>query len=264
MNLKLILLIIVCNILPGLIYGQDENTSAISHKHAAVSWVDDDFDPRSHGLIKKICDEINIKCDFALIPNTTQDNQYYFEDSVLVYINQYEKEGFHFEMHPPHKGWYKSNFAGYYKGTLWVEESMKKTIEVFDKYKINHSNVIIYPGGSGSNPEVINIASSLFEYGVKATGDINCDKCSKFTFCRMFLNISPQKTKSYYKKIIKEAIDNGCWIILGTHGHGYINDFNTLDETSMSLPNLKELIEFTNKLCPIKSIRENYKCWYNN
>lgn len=229
---------------------------------AAISWVDDDFSPRSYKQIKQLCDELHIKCDFALVPATDSENKYFFADSTKKYIHQYQQEGFCFEVHPPHKGWYKSKFAGIYKGKEWVEDSMKRTLEVFKRDGICHSGVLIYPGGSGTNPEVVEVASSFFSYGVMAGGGANVHGNNRMQFHRIFLNLSSKYPKSFFKLQIKEAVEQGCWVIIGTHGHDFVSDMETVDETTMSFANLREIIQYVNGLCPIKSLRYNYKHWF--
>lgn len=227
-------------------------------ENAVLSWIDDDFNASSHPIIKSLCDSLHIKCDFALVPDVDGE-VYYFRDSVIYFVRKYEHDGFHFEMHPPHKGWYKSKSAGDYKGIDWVRNSMKKTKLVFDQYGINHSNAIVYPGNSGLNVEVRALASTLFDYGISSSGMSNLKGQSKFFLSRIFIDLSEHNTKSYYKKIIKKAVESGGWVILGTHGNEYISDLRTLDETTKSLPNLKEIINYACSLCPMKCVNEVFE-----
>lgn len=58
-------------------------------------------------------------------------------------------------------------------------------------------------------------------------------------------------TKTQMKKRIKDAIDNGDWVILGSHFNS-ISDSETPDETSYNIANVLEILEYAHSLCPIR------------
>ena len=233
----------------------------------AISWVDDDFNLTSVPKIKNICDEVGCKCDFALVPESTGGTNldyeaiYNIQEESLSLAKSYELEGFHIEMHPPHYGWYPStSMGGDYSGRKWVENSLVKTIRIFKEKGLLNSSCIIYPGSSGGNSKVIDIASCHVEFGVNtgAGSYYNEGVHNKFSLNRLFISFTSSHTKTWYKKIIDEAVSKGAWLILGTHGYQF-NDSGTIDETTLSLANLKEIIEYANEKCAISPISQVFR-----
>lgn len=232
----------------------------------AISWVDDDFRLTSVPNIKAICDEISCKCDFGVIPTYTEgsgdypiDSVYSFTEEQLELIKQYELEGFHMQIHPVHKGWYESASAGTYQGRAWVEQSLVKCIRLFNQDNILNDSCIIYPGGSGTNNEVVGMVKNWLDMGINAGSSqyYNDGVCNRFSLNRLFIDFTRHQ-KSWYKSIIDESIEKGAWLIFGTHGHSF-DDSGTVDETTMSLANLKEIIQYANNKCPIKPISQVYR-----
>lgn len=231
----------------------------------AISWVDDDFNLTSVPNIKSICDEVGCKCDFALVPTSTGGNNldysatYSISEEAVTLAKSYELEGFHIEMHPPHYGWYPSDsMGGEYSGRSWVENSLVKTIRSFNDNGILSSNCLVYPGSSGVNDEVIKMAANWIDYGINAgSGNLyNNGICNKYSLSRKFIDLSSSNNKQYYKDLIDDAVSNNSWLILGTHGHQFSGD--TVDDTSNSLANLKEIIQYANDKCSITSVREEF------
>ena len=232
---------------------------------AAISWVDDDFNLTSVPKIKAICDEVGCKCDFGLIPKYTKgtddypiDSVYSFTEEQLELIKQYELEGFHMQIHPVHRGWYESASAGTYQGRSWTEQSLVKTIRVFRENNILNNSCIIYPGGSSAFQDTVDMVKAWLEFGVTAGGKYNEGICDKYKLLRYFINISASQTKTQIKAVIDEAVAKGAWLILGTHGHQF-NDSGTIDETTPSLANLKEIIEYANAKTSIKPVGEVFR-----
>ena len=233
----------------------------------AISWVDDDFSLTSVPKIKGLCDEVGCKCDFGLVPQSTGGTNldygavYSISEEALALAKSYELEGFHIEMHPPHYGWYASSSNdGDYSGRKWVENSLVKTMRVFKENGLLNSSCIIYPGSSGGNSEVINMASCHVEFGVNAGAGngMNDGVHNKFSLNRLFISLTSSHTKTWYKGIIDEAVSKGVWLILGTHGHKF-TDSETVDETTNSLANLKEIIQYANEKCSIAPISQIFR-----
>lgn len=249
---------------------QIDNITELFKKHfntPAISWVDDDFNLTSAPKIKAICDEVGCKCDFALVPQSTggtnldYDADYSISSDALELAKQYELEGFHIEMHPPHYGWYTSgSMGGEYAGRKWVENSLVKTMRVFKENGLLNSSCIIYPGSSGGNSEAIDMASCHVEFGVNAGAGngMNDGVHNKFSLNRLFISLTSSHTKTWYKGIIDEAVSKGVWLILGTHGHEF-TDSETVDETTNSLANLKEIIQYANEKCSISPISQIFR-----
>lgn len=232
----------------------------------AISWVDDDFRLTSVPNIKAICDEISCKCDFGVIPTYTEgsgdypiDSVYSFTEEQLELIKQYELEGFHMQIHPVHKGWYESASAGTYQGRAWVEQSLVKCIRLFNQDNILNDSCIIYPGGSGTNNEVVGMVKNWLDMGINAGSSqyYNDGVCNRFSLNRLFIDFTRHQ-KSWYKSIIDESIEKGAWLIFGTHGHSF-DDSGTVDEVTNSLANLKEIVQYANNKCPIKPISQVYR-----
>ena len=232
---------------------------------AAISWVDDDFNLTSVPKIKAICDEVGCKIDFGLVPTYTKgtgdyptDSVYSFTEEQLELIKQYELEGFHMQIHPVHRGWYESASAGTYQGRAWTEQSLVKTIRLFKENNILNDSCIIYPGSSPTFQDTVDMVKTWLEFGVMAGGKYNMGICNKYKLARYFVNISSSQTKTQIKTVIDEAVKNGAWLILGTHGHQF-NDSGTIDETTPSLANLQEIIDYANSKIPIKPIGEVFR-----
>lgn len=232
---------------------------------AAISWVDDDFNLTSVPKIKAICDEVGCKIDFGLVPTYTKgtgdyptDSVYSFTEEQLELIKQYELEGFHMQIHPVHRGWYESASAGTYQGRSWTEQSLVKTIRLFKENNILNDSCIIYPGSSPTFQDTVDMVKTWLEFGVMAGGKYNMGICNKYKLARYFVNISSSQTKTQIKTVIDEAVKNGAWLILGTHGHQF-NDSGTIDETTPSLANLQEIIDYANSKIPIKPIGEVFR-----
>lgn len=229
------------------------------YNKTAISWVDDDFNTTSVEKVKNICDELGCKCDFAVIPSERNgigeyptDSEYYFSEEILSLIKEYEELGFHIEMHPIHKGWYGGN----YQGKEYVQKLLVKTIRVFKDNNILTSNCIIYPGASADNTDVVNVCKSWLDYGITA-GIYNPNNgiYNKFKLKRTFIQLDSTHTKTWYKQKVDEAVTNGSWLIFGTHSYEF-DDSGTIDETTMSFANLKEIIQYANTKCSIKPVSE--------
>lgn len=235
------------------------------YNKVAISWVDDDFSSTSVPKIKTMCDEIGCKCDFAVIPSERSgsgeyptDSEYYFSEEVLQRIKEYEELGFHVEMHPIHKGWYSSG-SSTFQGKEYVQKLLIKTIRVFNDNGILTSNCIIYPGGSSDNSDVVNVCKSWLNYGITAgINNPNNGICNKFQLKRTFIQFDSTHTKTWYKQKVDEAVSSGSWLIFGTHSYQF-DDSGTVDETTMSLANLKEIIQYANDKCSLKPISEIFR-----
>lgn len=275
------------------------NYDIISQKNTpAISWVDDDFRDGYHQKVKEYCDSIDIKCDFALVPSTDgassdyvntyieqiasavgvdkdsltdvqvdasginiQNNDTYsFDNSVLQYVKQYEEEGYHFELHPVHKGWYMiSSHTNYYLGKFWVLQSLMKTIRVFKENNIDYTG-LIYAGKSGTYAGVLSVVPPNINYGVISSGSYNnMNEVSVYGLNRLFISLNNSHTKTYYKNYISEAVNKGALLIIGTHSWEWDWNDNTIDETTSSGGNLKEIISYANSLCNIQPLRLNIK-----
>ena len=75
---------------------------------------------------------------------------------------------------------------------------------------------------------------------------------NRYQLRRVNIQPSANHTKTQIKEAIKNAIENGDWVILGGHIWKFtISDM--LDETSMTTANLFDIISYANDLCKVKS-----------
>jgi len=232
-----------------------------------ISWVDDDFQLDSVLRIKNLGLQLGFRSDFGLIPRATggtgeypTDFTFSFTSEQLAVIKEVENAGFHCEHHPVHRGWYSSESAGTYQGRQYIEYLLCSGMRLFKEDSILDSNCVIYPGGSGSNDEAVEMCRSHVKYGIAASGpDANVGSVDPMKLGRLFIStISQSLTKTYWKNKILNAFNTGGWIILGTHGHMFDNS-GTVDETTPSFANLAEIIEYANTLSTIKPVSEVYR-----
>lgn len=236
---------------------------------AAISWVDDDFNLDYVQNVVDICNEVACKCDFGLIPTATGgtgeyplDSIYSIPEAVRQFAISLEQNGFHIEMHPYHRGWYNSQSAGTYQGREWCEQSLIKTIRCFKENGLLNSKCVIYPGvrTQEQQAEVNEMTQNWLNFGVLATGNYNDGIVNRYGLNRLFISFDTH-TKTWYKNKIDEAVAKGAWLILGTHSWNF-KDTTTVDETTNSIPNLKEIIAYANskvKIQPISFVYEARK-----
>lgn len=103
-----------------------------------------------------------------------------------------------------------------------------------------------------------NLVKTWLEFVIMVESNYNVGIHNKYKLERYFIRISASNTKTQIKAIIDEAVEKGAWLILGTHGYDF-NDSGTIDETTPSLANLKEIIEYANSKINIKPIGEIYR-----
>lgn len=230
-------------------------------QRARVSWIDDDFDLSSVNRIIDVCNSLSISIDFALVPTYVDSlNEYIFTQKQISYIHQLSERGHCFEIHPYHSGWYNSQSSNIYMGETYIEQQIVKTKNVFEKYHIEHSNCIVYPGSSHTNKKIVSIARNYFDYGIASNGTYNLiDEENSDVYQRLFIQLSTDKPKSYYKQMIDDGVREGAWIIIGTHSWQFDDRNSVPDETTMSIVNLSEIIEYANSLSKIEHIRDVFE-----
>lgn len=221
---------------------------------AAFGLVDDDFIETGYTRVKALCDSLGVKCDFALIPTVDGNGNYSIPGNVLSVVQTYENEGFHFQLHPPHSGWYNSG-TNTYDGRAVVEDSLVKTKRAFDQNNIQHDNCLVYPGSSGSNNDVVEMAEEHCDFGLTMGRDYNIgiDK-SRFALARLFIDtISTTYTKTYWKGKILAAYNAGALLVIGCHSYNF-DSSGTVDESTNSWANFADIVTYANSLCKIRPI----------
>ena len=238
-----------------------KNAYVRENSHAALSWVDDDFNALDYEEVnvappfQKLhdrCIETGMRLDFA----SSEMNEKY-----ETLAHSWESEGFRFVVHPKHQGWFDNPSIGYYFDLDLARKSLIFAIRYHKERLISNGEILIYPGGSGGNAEIRNLCKQYCECGIAATLD-EANKGvtnSQYQLKRISIDtISAERTKSQIKSRIKEYLEDGCWVILYTH-IGAISDLDTIDETSVSLPNVLEIAEYADSLCKMRSTAEIWK-----
>lgn len=216
---------------------------------AAMCWIDDDFLVEDYDIYQDLhdwCIEKEIRLDFAYIPTTST--------SRLNTAQLWEEEGFTFVMHPLHNGWYNDS-----KYTHDIKIARKHFIQCsrlfMNNFASSNRSVLVYPGSSDKYQDNIDFVKNYVDCAFSATkiGTNPGNQIDRYAIKRFALLIRNGYPKSRLKELIKQAVDNGDWIILYTHVYDYENT-DVVDETTNSLANLLEIVEYANSLCPIRPV----------
>ncbi len=242
-----------------------------------ISWIDDDFNTTDDGYhLKKLnilhdwCMTNNIRPDFALIPDVTYtDEQWtditniYFEKNRLALIKQYEREGFHFLMHPVHKGLYNNATFNTYRSDEYATKDIMWCIQAFRENGIKGDNILVYPGASANIAHNRALARANFECAILPGGskdNIGVEN-TKFELMRLSIdNLSDNYTVDSIKQRIDKSIEEGAWIIIMSHCHMKSGDgTEAVDNVTDSFANLFDIISYANnkvKIAPTQQVWE--------
>ena len=229
----------------------------------ALSWIDDDFQifVGDHGeggevvmpFYQGIHDwmiEKGIRMDFAYIPSSNEAR--------MKLLHEWENENFRFLLHPSHTGWYAE--YGNEHNAAEVRRSLVECIRHFKENNIlTDCKILVWPGSSHKFEENLNIVKNYIDCALTAigTGTNQGLVDDRYHIQRYALSLSATKTKTQVKAYIKEALERGDWVVLYTHL--YNESFvatDVLDETTNSLANIKEIVEYANSICPMRSTEE--------
>ena len=230
---------------------------------AASSWIDDDFlvdkYPEIYEVLHSECISKDIRCDFAFIPRGTKAR--------LTLAQKWEDEGFNFLMHPYHKGWYDSGDVK--QDIIVVRSSFIECLREFqNNFASARKRVLVYPGNSNQYSENVDFIKQYVECAITAThvGSNHETTNDRYQLKRLSLKLSSNMTKTKLKELIKSYLDAGDWVILYSHIYDFeISD--VVDETTNSIANLMEVVEYANSLAPIRStesIWDERKILYNS
>lgn len=210
-----------------------------------VCIIDDDFRKGEVEVAKHIFDSLGIKATFAIIP-TEKDGAYAHSSWQKTTMKQWINEGHTFAMHPPHQGWYNSPTAGTFKSVGHCEESIKNSITAFKKGNVrNVTDILVYPGSSGSNNEVVKMAGKYVRYGIGAAKNGPKDGMP-VQFTRLF--IQPGKgTVEDYKDKIKSRLETDGFVFLGMHSCQF---------KKSDYPMLIEILEYAKSLAEFKLVTD--------
>jgi hypothetical protein len=216
-----------------------------------LTWVDDDTPMEGIASVKKICDNLGVKCSFATI---TQG----WNESLLDVLHQYQKEGFHIACHTESHGrWYKDMPEGKMFNAQEMEADLLTSLEKMRSEGFIDCDMLVYAGSSTGRTDVdtIGIAKKWCRCGVLA-GGATWSKYGqgKYKINRTFVSKSSYST-SYYKNLLNSVTDEG-WVVLGTHS-GSSADF----DADMMTEILRYAIESGWKVMPLNEAlkyREKY------
>ncbi len=237
-----------------------EDHSTSKSDYAAFSWVDDDFAVSKIPTLVQKCEDLGIRCTFAVIPSGSNDNDepHFISNNVKEMLINYTKKGFPCEIHPIHKGWYEYE-ENTYKGRAYIESSLTRGIKAFNDAGLIHTSMVVYPGYN-ANPEIVNVAANWCNVGITASMANSSDndfKTNKWQLSRQFINIDKSHNVTYWKNWIKQKFDAKKWVIIGTH----ISSFSITgdaDGVSQNFANLFDIIQYANSLVPMQTVE--YEC----
>ena len=175
-----------------------------------VTIVDDDTKKGSFSIVKEICDNNNIKCSFGCIWANIKN-----DESSLSLLKAYQQEGFHIMSHPDinNANWNINNPS--YNLSI-AEQQLIECVTYLKSQGFIDCDHVVSPGGANSEPiqQMVskwcpsmigknnNTSNHLFGYG-------------EYDLRRIF--IDNDHNFDYYKHYIDLGLNNGDWVIIGTH-----------------------------------------------
>lgn len=253
--MKRILLLALCISASFLIYYKTTSLQTKAYIKcnlpANFSWIDDDFNT-TNGVFNalKIADDLDIKINFAAVPDGDYKVSLFSYEKQKI-IDSLLSKGHKIIMHPNHKLWYGKN-----KGS--IEEISNDLHNSIEHYRMLDKNVFLaYPGSSLKDPRIIKLISGNCTIGFAPTGFIFSSPNNKYLRERLFINLSDNMSKQYYKDKIDEMLSKDKWVILATHSHDW-TESNIIDETTMSTANLKDILTYCKTKADFVTINEYY------
>lgn len=188
-----------------------------------VTIVDDDTKKDSFSIVKEICDNNNIKCSFGCVWANIQN-----VESSLSLLKAYQQQGFHIMSHPDvnNANWNINNPS--YNLSI-AEQQLIECVTYLKSQGFIDCDHVVSPGGANSEPiqQMVskwcpsmigkndNTSNHLFGHG-------------EYDLRRIF--IDNNHDFNYYKYYVDLGLNNGDWIIIGTHSWD-------LNETSKKILN---------------------------
>ena len=231
------------------------------------SLIDDDFAvPAKCEILANICEELGIRCNYALIP--TYDSTYYnpslSEDKKAKVVELMER-GHEFVMHPNHQLFYGAD--GTTQGTpAECEKNLVQTRRFFDENGIlNGSEYLVWPVHRGLLDELLPMSQRQVKLAIHS-GAIsgvyvnNAGNFARYRMVRESLFNSTAMDKALVKSQIDAFAESGKgWCIFVMHSHWLTND-NIVDNTSNTFANLREILEYAlSKNISFVTIHEGYQ-----
>ena len=180
-----------------------------SEDRPIITWIDDD----TKGNIveaKQLADSLDIKCTFGYVVTN-------LDDEILPLLNEYQNEGFHITTHSySHSAFWKKSSMDIEK----IEEDLslsltdEKTADFIDK------DCLVIPYGNNSE-ELVPVFEKYCRCAVLSGGNCGRNDFSESRYAINRLFIQPEeisgKSLDTYKRIIDTAVENGDWLVFGTH-----------------------------------------------
>jgi len=228
----------------------------------AISWIDDDFIgvandgtiSEEYQVVHDYCLENNIALDFAYIPTSASAKIYIPEPKVAV-ARQWQSEGFGFLMHPYHnQGWFNVDANNPHDATK-IEASIIECYEDFEIYRLNTPKILVWPGNSNIFEDNLEIVKDYYDCAIRSSyNEVNHGSNNdRYQLARLSFQALSKGilTKTQFKQRIKDAVENGDWIIFASHIYE-IEVSDVPDETSYNTANVFELLEYANSLCTMR------------
>ena len=243
--------------IPGMKY--IESHIIKTNVEPAATWVDDDavvLNNDNLGIeiaVRPILEDLGICCTFAattpLNGNVTIDGN---TMTKVEYFQWMQEKGNHITAHPTHSYWYG---AGY--DIDKVNETLVQTIVYLQSNGFLHPDLLVYPGSSWNNPDVVEVVKKWSVCGVKpgyGTPNVTGDS-TKWMIKRTFVNFEDYYDKhhsdagfvsamAWYKEQVDAAYANNGWIIFGTHSYQFSDSDDTTDPNANTRGNLAELMQY--------------------
>ena len=252
----------------------DGYDSLLARQTPAISWIDDDFDTYSAERLKKLnilkswAIKNNIKPDIALIPDVTYTDaqrtdieSVYFNNERLALAMEFEYSGLHMLTHPIHYGIY----GDVIKGDEYIRKDLFLSRKALLDAGFPGCDIFVYAGSSAGTPAVAEAAKAYYDVGIMPGGNasnVNLPtKQDRYKLVRFSLDdISETNTVSQIKQQIDKCIATGGWIIFITHVWLHTGDgTEPVDETSNSLSNVFNIIQYANQKVRIRPTQEVWR-----
>lgn len=214
------------------------------------TWIDDDGVYSGIEKIRTVFETNSIPMTFAVIPPL---NDIAHDDVTrLDYFKSLQLKGYHITSHPIHKYWYGDNYD-----ITKVESSLISCLTELQSSGFLHSDMLVYPGSSGSNTQIVNFIKKWCCCGITAGFEKanHLGLNTKWNIKRCFIEFNAERTVTWYKQLIDDTSKKGDWLIFGTHSNGFNTSTETSDESANNIGNLNEVIAYA------KSKGTFYNAW---
>ena len=228
--------------------------SYIELKRPVFTIIDDDFILPYASKLKALCDSLDIKCDFALMPKF-ENGKVVLTNQQEILVQEYISQGYEFLLHPNHTCWYNDEANGYkFIDVQTCEKSLMETIDLFKLLNIEQKYpCVVYPGNSDFSG-VRQMCARYTLLGFGTTGRFNLNLADPYNLERMMMRFNTWG-KALTKQYMKEGADQCAWIIIGMHSWQYGSNYE-FDDNSFSWTNLRDILEYAKTLGEFKTCSE--------